>query len=148
MRDLKFKRHQYCIFHFKLSINKLIREHLRDLRIEQTQILKKRFKNPSQKFIDEEVEKIVKDEKREIRYALEILYYLFKERTYFKALSYFELIRANLVNFPEFLKEYLENNFMPIHKKFLYHLEFSHKDKLDRTNNQTEGFFRSTMPRG
>ena len=40
MRKLKFKRHQYCIFHFKLSINKLIREHLRDLRIEQTQIIK------------------------------------------------------------------------------------------------------------
>lgn len=41
MSDLKFKRHQYCIFHFKLSISKLIREYLRDLRIEQTQILKK-----------------------------------------------------------------------------------------------------------
>ena len=30
MHNLKFKRHQFCIFHFKLSINKLIREHLRD----------------------------------------------------------------------------------------------------------------------
>lgn len=148
MCDLKFKRHQYCIFHFKLSISKLICEHLRDLRIEQTQILKKTFKNPSQKFIDEEVEKIVKEEKREIRYALEILYYLFKERTYSKALSYIELIRANLIIFPEFLKEHLENNFMSIYKNFLYYLEFPHKGRLDRTNNQTEGFFRTTMPKG
>ena len=148
MRKLKFKRHQYCIFHFKLSISKLIREHLRDLRIEQTQIIKNTYENPSQKFIDDEIEKVVKDEKREIRYALEILYYLFKERTYSKALSYVKLIKSNLVLFPEFLKKHLEDNFMPIYKSFLYHLEFPHKGKLDRTNNQTEGYFRSTMPKG
>ena len=64
MRDLEFNRHQYCIFHFKLSISKLIREHLRDLRIEETQNIKKTFKKPSQKFIDDEIEKIVKEEKR------------------------------------------------------------------------------------
>lgn len=37
---------------------------------------------------------------------------------------------------------------MPIYKSFLYYLEFPHKGKLDRTNNQTEGFFRATMPKG
>ena len=26
--------------------------------------------------------------------------------------------------------------------------EFPHKGKLDRTNNQTEGYFRITMPKG
>ena len=148
MRDLKFKRHQYCIFHFKLGINKLVRDYLRNLRMEQTQIMEKRYKNQSKKFIEDEVEKIVKEEKREIRYALEILYYLFKERTYSKALSYVELIKANLVIFPEFLKRHLKYNFMPNYKNFLYHLEFPHKGKLDRTNNQTEGYFRITMPKG
>ena len=101
------------------------------MRIEQTQILKKTFKNPSQKFIDDEVEKIVKEEKREIRYALEILHYLFKERTYSKELSYIELIKTYLVIFPEFLKEHLENNFIPLYKSFLYYLEFHHK--VDQT---------------
>lgn len=120
---------------------------MRDLRIEETQNIKKTFKNPSQKFIDDEVEKIVKEEKKEIKYALEILYQLFKEETYFDALSYIEVIRSNLVNFPQFLKEHLEKNFMPIYKSFLYYLEFPHKGKLDRTNNQTEGFFRATMPK-
>lgn len=148
MRNLKFKRHQYCIFHFKLSINKLIREHLRNLRIEQAQIIKNTIKNPSQKFIEDETEKIVKEEKKEIRYALEILYYLFKEKTYSKALSYIKLIKANLIIFPEFLKKHLENNFIPIYKNFICHLEFPHKGKLDRTNNQTEGYFRTTMPKG
>lgn len=38
-------------------------------------------------------------------YALEILYYLFKEKSYSKALSYIELIRLNLIIFPEFLKD-------------------------------------------
>ena len=37
---------------------------------------------------------------------------------------------------------------MPNYKNFLYHLEFPHKGKLDRTNNQTEGYFRITMPKG
>lgn len=64
MRDLKFKRHQFCIFHFKLGISKIIREYLRDLRIEQIQILKKTLENPSKKkFIDDEIEKIIKEEK-------------------------------------------------------------------------------------
>lgn len=148
MVHLGFKRHQFCIFHFKLSISKVIREYLRDLRIKQTQILKNTLKNPSKKIIEDEVEKIIKSEKREIRYALEILYYLFKEESYFKALSYIELIRANLIIFPEFLKDHLEKNFMPIYKNFLYYLEFPHNGKLDRTNNQIEGFFRTTMPKG
>ena len=148
MVHLGFKRHQFCIFHFKLSISKLIREYLRDLRIEHTQILKNTLKNPSKKLIGDEVEKIIKSEKREIRYALEILYYLFKEESYFKALSYIELIRANLIIFPEFLKDHLEKNFMPIYKNFIYYLEFPHMGKLDRTNNQIEGFFRTTMPKG
>lgn len=29
MHQLKFKKHQYCIFHFKLAISKLIRDYLR-----------------------------------------------------------------------------------------------------------------------
>jgi len=148
MTKLKFERHQYCIFHFKISISKLIREHLQNLRQEQTQIIKKTYKNPSKKFIEDEIEKVIKNEKKEIKYALEILYYLFKEESYSKALSYIELIRANLINFPTFLKDHLNNNFMPIYKKFICYLEKPHKGKLDRTNNQTEGFFRTTMPKG
>ena len=62
--------------------------------------------------------------------------------------QYIELIRANLIIFPEFLKDHLEKNFMPIYKNFIYYLEFPHMGKLDRTNNQIEGFFRTTMPKG
>ena len=76
MVDLGFERHQFCIFHFKLSISKVIREHLRDLKIEQIQILKNTMKNPSQNVIDDEIEKIVKAEKREIRYALNIILFI------------------------------------------------------------------------
>ena len=63
MRDLNFKRHQYCIFHFKLGINKLIRDYLRNLRMEQTQIMEKRYKNHSKKFIEDELKRLLKKKK-------------------------------------------------------------------------------------
>ena len=147
MHQLKFKKHQYCIFHFKLAISKLIRDYLRELRREMARQLKEINKNASQKYIYAEVEKIVKSEKNEIKYALQLLYYLFKEKTWNKVLSYIELIKANLNTFPEFLREYLKKNFLPRYKSFLYYLEKPHKGKLTHTNNKTEGYFRGTMPK-
>ena len=54
----------------------------------------------------------------------------------------------NKKNFPDFIEKYLDKNFLPVYKSYIYHLDEQYKDKLEGTNNKTEGFFRATMPKG
>ena len=148
MRKLEFKRHQYCIFHFKKNLNKLIRTELNKQRREILHKLKNTYKNESEKFIENKAKEELEPLKKEIRYALQLIYYIFKEESFDKANSYIKLIKSNMVNFPDFIREYLEENFLPYYKSYIYYLEKPYKGKLDDTNNKMEGYFRATMPKG
>ncbi len=110
--------------------------------------LKKTYKNKLKSFIDKKVKEKLKPIKKEIGYILQLIYYLFKENSFEKANSYIKLIKANMINFPDFIREYIEENFFPNYKSYIYYLEKPYKDKLDSTNNKTEGYFRATMPKG
>ena len=148
MQKLKFKRHQYCIFHFKKNLNEEIRKKINELKTEIKDQLKIRYENKSEKSINKKVEEELKPFKNEIRYALELIYYLFKEESFDKAESYIKLITSNMINFPDFIKHYIGQNLLPYYKSYIGYLEKSYKGKLDHTNNKTEGYFRATMPKG
>ena len=148
MRKLKFKRHQYCTFHFKKNLNKLTRSKINERRREITNMMNKIYENESKKFIEEKVNEELEPFIKEIQYALQLIYYVFKEESFEKAESYIKLIKANMKNFPKFITEYLEENFLPYYKSYIYYLEKPYKGKLDDTNNKTEGYFRATMPKG
>ena len=148
MRKLKFKRHQYCVFHFKLNLNKIIRSETLKIEKKIKVKLEKKYENASNSFIKEKVKEELKPFKDENRYALQIIYYVFKEESFKKATTYIELIKANMINFPPYIKEYIEKNFLPYYKSYLYFLEKPYKGKLDSTDNKTEGYFRSTLPKG
>ena len=148
MASLKFDVHQYCIFHFKLSIERLITKNIRKLKQEKLIELKQKYDEASDDFIEEKVNEFIKDLETEISYSLKLLFYLFQERTHVKAMSYMKLLKANSVNFPPFLKKYLDEEFFPCYFKFIHYKEKPHLNKLDRTNNKTEGYFRGTMPKG
>ena len=45
------------------------------------------------------------------------------------------------------IKEYLDKNFFPIYKNFIYYLEKPYSNHLERTNNRLEGYFRTTLPK-
>ena len=148
MQKLKFKRHQYCIFHFKKNLNEEIRKKINERKTEIKDQLKIRYENESEKSINKKVEEELKPFKNEIRYALELIYYLFKEESFDKAESYIKLITSNMINFPDFIKHYIGQNLLPYYKSYIGYLEKSYKGKLDHTNNKTEGYFRATMPKG
>ena len=148
MRDLKFKRHQYCVFHFKYNLNKKIKEDLNKQKRKIKSKLEKQYENKSQTFINDKVEDELKPIKDENKYVLQLLYYVFNEGSFDKALCYVELIKANMVNFPKVIREYVEDVFLPNYKSYLYYLEEPYKGKLDDTNNKIEGYFRATMPKG
>ena len=123
MAKLNFDAHQYCLFHFKLSIKRLIRNYINEQKQNKIIELKQSYKNPSDDFIEEKVKEFIEGEETEIRYSLELLYYLFQEKHYKCAESYINLLRANVVNFPLFLKEYLDNEFFPYYYKFIHYLK-------------------------
>ena len=145
---LKFKRHQYCVFHFKLNLNKLIKDEINAKKRKLKQKLENTYPDMAKSLIDDQIKEELKPLKNEIRYALQLIYYIFKENSFEKANSYIQLIKANMIHFPVFIKEYIQKTFLPYYKSYLYYLEKPYKNKLDDTNNKTEGYFRATMPKG
>ena len=91
--------------------------------------LKKTYKNKLKSFIDKKVKEKLKPIKKEIGYILQLIYYLFKENSFEKANYYIKLIKANMINFPDFIREYIEENFFPNYKSYIYYLEKPYKDQ-------------------
>ena len=88
MNKLRFNRHQYCVFHFKLNLNKLIKDEIKKIKTKIRRELEKTYENKSATFIDEKVGEALKPFKKEIKYSLQLLYYVFKEESFDKANSY------------------------------------------------------------
>lgn len=80
--------------------------------MEIRQELEKTYENKSATFIDEKVEEALKPFKKEIKYFLQLLYYVFKEKSFDKANSYIQLIKSNMKNFPNFIEDYIEKTFL------------------------------------
>ncbi|MBO6109440.1 MAG: hypothetical protein J6P12_01010, partial [Methanobrevibacter sp.] len=87
-------RHQYCVFHFKLNLNKIIRDEIKKTKSQIRQELEKTYENKSDNFIDEKVKEALLPFKNEIKYSLQLLYYVFKVESFDKAKLYIQLIKA------------------------------------------------------
>ena len=146
MRELGFV-HQHCTFHLLLNIYDNISPELTKMRKDFEQDLKNMELNLSDNEIKEKSKQFIKDYKSEINEYLSLIYQLFKQQTYDKALQYIKLLKQESVNFPKLLKEYMDQKFFPEYKKFIHFLEKRHKGKLDNTNNQIENYIGNTMPR-
>jgi len=109
--------------------------------------LKNKEPNLSDNQIKEKSKQFIEDYKSEINEYLSLIYQLFKQQTYNKAIHYIDLLKIESVNFPKLLKEYMNEKFFPEYKKFIHFLEKRHKGKLDNTNNQIENYIGNTMPR-
>ena len=67
MNKLKFQRHQYCIFHFKKNLNKLIRTEIQKLKRKIIPELKEIYPIDSDKTIEKKVDVELKPFKKEIK---------------------------------------------------------------------------------
>jgi hypothetical protein len=146
MRELGFV-HQHCTFHLLLNIYDTIRPELTKMRKKFERDLKNMELNLSDNEIKEKSKQFIDDYKSEINEYLSLIYQLFKQQTYNKALQYVDLLKRESVNFPKLLKDYMDEKFFPEYKKFIHFLEKRHKGKLDNTNNQIENYIGNTMPR-
>ncbi|WP_298523277.1 hypothetical protein [uncultured Methanobrevibacter sp.] len=111
----------------------------RDLKNMELNLCDTEIKEKSNQFID--------NYKSEINEYLSLIYQLFKQQTYDKAIKYVDLLKRESINFLKLLKDYMGEKFFPEYKKFIHFLEKRHKGKLDNTNNQIENYIGNTMPR-
>lgn len=146
MSKLGFK-HQHCIYHLRLAINERIKKHLKQKDID----FRIQFKKENEKISENKLNQLVKKEihglKDEINIYKQLLFELFEQQNYNKAISYVNLLKNEINNFPEVLKNYLVNDFFPEYKKFLWFLKDEFKGKLTRTNNYSEMYFHATLPK-
>ena len=146
MRELGFV-HQHCTFHLLLNIYDTFSPELTKMRKEFELNLKNMELNLSDNQIKEKSKEFINDYKSEINEYLSLIYQLFKQQTYDKAIQYIELLKRESVNFPKLLQDYMNEKFFPEYKKFIHFLEKTHKGKLDNTNNQIENYIGNTMPK-
>ena len=146
MRELGFI-HQHCTFHLLQNIYDTISPQLTKMKKEFERNLKNTEVNLSDTQIKEKSKQFINDYKLEINEYLGLIYQLFKQQTYNKAIQYVELLKRESINFPKLLQNYMNEKFFPEYKKFIHCLEKRHKGKLDNTNNQIENYIGNTMPR-
>jgi len=74
------------------------------------------------------------------------LFMVFKEQqTWNKAKNYIEMIKWELINFPDCLREYIQQIFMSNYKKYIKFLIKEFREKLDSTDNRLENYFSNTL---
>lgn len=146
MDNLGFK-HQKCIFHLRLNVNKKIKTYLSEIKQNYQRKYKKECSHASDYKAKKYSEKKVKSLEKDIKEYNKLFFQLFEQQSYEKAINYIKLLKREIINFPIVLKEYLINNFFPNYQKYLNFLKKEHYGKLDRTNNQLENYNGNTLPK-
>ena len=146
MHKLGFK-HQHCIYHLRLAINERIKKFLKQKDIEFRIHIKKENEKISEYKLNKLVKKEIEKLKNEINIYKQLLFELFEQQTYDKAINYVNMLKNEINNFPEVLQNYLKKDFFPEYKKYLWFLKPEFKGKLTRTDNSSEMYFHATLPK-
>ena len=146
MQKLGFK-HQYCTYHLRLAVNQRIKKYLKEKDLELRLNTLKEHERISKSKLDELVENKIKELKSEINIYKQLIFELFNQQTYDKALNYMDMLKQEFINFPEILQKFLEKNLFPEYKKYIWFLKKEYKGKLTRTDNDSEMYFHATLPK-
>ena len=144
MRKLGFA-HQHCTFH----LTKNITTNLKPKITEEIDKYKTELRKTHPQISESKIKKMCKTKKEEItaelKIYMELLYELFHQQSFDKAISYIELLKQESTNFPKMMQDYLNKNFFPVCKKYLVFLEKPYIRKLESTNNKIENYFGNTL---
>ena len=127
MRELGFI-HQYCTFHLLHNIYNTISPEITKIKEEFERNLKKMELNLSDTQIKQKSKQFIKDYRSEINECLSLIYQLFKQQTYNKAIQYIKLLKRESINFPKLLQKYMNEKFFPKYKKFIHCLKKDTKE--------------------
>ena len=146
MQKLGFK-HQHCTYHLRLAVNERIKKYLKEKDLEIRLKSLKENERISKHKLNKLVENKIKEIKSEINIYKQLIFELFNQQTYAKALNYINMLKQEFINFPEILQKFLEKDFFPEYKKYIWFLKKEYKGKLTRTDNDSEMYFHATLPK-
>ena len=144
MEELKFD-HQLCTFHLEKHLWKLVNEQSNKIAKKYRAKLKKENPNFSTTKLNKMRDKKKKEFKEEMGEFIQLFMAFKEQQTWTKAQNYIKMLKRELINFPNFLQEYIMKNFMPNYKKYIKFLTKEFKQKLDCTNNKLENYFGNTL---
>ena len=108
-----------------------LEKHLRELANKESNKIAKEYRaklkkeNPS--FSKTKLDKMRDEKKKEFKDEMGgfiELFMAFKDQqTWKKAQNYIEMLKSEIINFPEFLRKYIIKNFMPGYKKYIKFLK-------------------------
>ena len=146
MRELGFD-HQKCIFHLRLNIHEQNRIFIQKSKLKLLKIFKNKHPNASKTHINRYLNEKIKIIREDLNSHMNLIFELFNQQTYDKAVRYVNLLKLEINSFPPHLKDYMVNNFFPSYKSYLFFLKKEHKGRLGSTNNRTENYIGNTMPK-
>ena len=146
MENLGFK-HQHCTFHLIKNINTSLKSKITEELNKYEEEIRKNNPELSKTKINELIKNKKDEIKDEIKICLNLFYELFHQQSLEKAMSFIELLKRELKNFPKMLQDYLNKNFFPEYRKYLVFLEEPFIGKLESTNNKLENYFGNTLDR-
>ena len=144
MEELKFD-HQLCTFHLEKHLRELVNKESNKIARKYRTQLKKDNPTYSKKKLDDMRNDKKKEFKDQIDKFIEKFMKFSEQKTWQKAREYIEKLKNELIEFPDFLSEYIWKNFMSIYKKYIKFLKKEYKDKLDSTDNKLENYFGNTL---
>ena len=92
MQKLGFK-HQHCTYHLRLAVNERIKKYLKEKDLEIRVNTLKENENISKSKLDELVENKIEELKSEINIYKQLIFELFNQQTYNKALNYINMLK-------------------------------------------------------
>ena len=140
MRKLGFKHHQHCIFHLLQRIVDKIRKKIKNTLHEYEIEIKK----DTSKISGSKINKLLNNKSKELwkhyRVYLDEFKSIFKQKTRNDAVTKINEIKSKISSYPDFIANYLKNNFFPEYAKYIVFLKDSVKKYLEATNNKVENY--------
>ena len=140
MRYLGFNYHQNCVFHLLQRINDLINEQVNDFKKEYKAELKASNPNYSQQKLNTETKNAAKKYRKQFEPYHDEIKEIFDQETHEDAVKHVEKIKSKIDTYPDFLSEYLIENFFPVYKRYIVFLEKEVKGYLPKTDNLCENY--------
>ena len=146
MRELGFV-HQKCTFHLRLNMNEQNRIFIKKSKHALLKKFKNKYPQASKSQINRYLDEKIKIIKKDLNSHMALIFELFNQQTYDKAIRYVDLLKSEIKSFPPHLRDYMVKNFFPNYKSFLFFLKKEHKGLLGATNNRIENYIGNTMPK-
>ena len=127
MDELNFD-HQLCTFHLEKHLWELVNKEANKIAKKYRAQLKKENPNFSKTKLNKMRDEKKKEFKEEMGEYIELFMAFKDQQTWKKAQNYIEMLKRELINFLDFLQEYIMKNFMHYYKKYIKFLKNEYKE--------------------